>query len=237
MAQKKNRELRFCSAELRASDVSGGARTLSGYAALFNSSSVDLGGWTEVISPNAFTKSLRENPDVVLLRDHDTGILLGRTSSKTLQLSEDATGLRFTCQLPATTQAADLAVMIDRGDISGCSFGFVCNLDDWSNDQDGNTVRKILEAELYDVSIVANPAYQDTSVSLRAAPVEIRSVIEARVKPAQDPACNCVCAECQDGDCAQCLDPDCADEFCSCAEMKFRNRAHMIVELARHRAA
>lgn len=236
---QKNRELRYFPAELRAqTDVSSGARTLSGYAALFNSRSEDLGGWKEVISPGAFSKSLSSSPDVMLLRDHDTSILLGRTTSRTLQLNEDATGLRFTCQLPATSQANDLVVSIQRGDLSGCSFGMVCTRASSSYDPDGTRIRTIHEAELFDVSVVANPAYTETSIALRSVPVEIRSLIDAETKSAEKraDACSCDCDPCQAGDCDQCLDPDCAEELCSCAQ-KFRNQVHMTVELARHRAA
>jgi HK97 family phage prohead protease len=108
---KQPKELRYCPAELRATTAPDGSRTVAGYAAVFNSPSLDLGGWTEVIAAGAFTKSLLSAPDVMLLRDHDNAILLGRTTSKTLTLSEDATGLRFSCQLPATSQASDLAVL------------------------------------------------------------------------------------------------------------------------------
>jgi uncharacterized protein len=243
----KTKELRYVPAELRAVKNEDGSRSVSGYAAVFNSPSLDFGGWTEVIAPGAFTKSLLTNPDVMLLRDHDSAILLGRTTSKTLTLSEDPTGLRFACELPNTTQANDLAVLIDRGDISGCSFGFICNIDNWADDGKGNTVRTVLDADLFDVSIVAQPAYPDTSLSLRSAPAEVRSMIEQSINPPKpvdaekrdltDSLCGCNCAQCA-SDCDGCLDTECDEEFCSCAASteKFRNRAHMILELARHRA-
>ena len=245
----KTKELRYVPAELRAVKNDDGSRTITGYAAVFNAPSLDFGGWTEVIAPGAFTKSLLTDPDVMLLRDHDNAILLGRTTSKTLTLNEDAHGLKFSCELPATTQANDLAVLIDRGDISGCSFGFICNLDNWANDGKGNTVRTVLDADLFDVSIVAQPAYPDTSLSLRSAPAEIRSMIEQSIKPPSEIKttekrdltdsldCGCDCDPCCDDNCEGCLVPDCSEEFCSCAASteKFRNRAHMILELARLR--
>lgn len=246
----KTKELRYVAAELRALKNDDGSRTVTGYAAVFNSPSLDFGGWQEVIAPGAFTKNLLTDPDVMLLRDHDSAILLGRTTSKTLSLSEDLTGLRFSCQFPATTQANDLAVLIDRGDISGCSFGFFCNVDNWANDGKGNTIRTVLDAELFDVSIVAQPAYPDTSLSLRSAPAEIRSMIERQATPPAAPKpeekrdltdsldCGCDCDPCGDDNCEGCLTPDCNEELCSCAASteKFRNRAHMVLELARLRA-
>src|SRR5277367_5678504 len=96
----KQREIRYLPArELRATKNADGTRTVSGYAAVFNSLSVDFGGWQEIVAPGAFTRFLLANPDVVCLRDHDNAILLGRTASKTLTLEQDATGLRFECLL------------------------------------------------------------------------------------------------------------------------------------------
>jgi HK97 family phage prohead protease len=236
----KQREVRYMPArELRATKNADGSRTLSGYAAVFNALSVDFYGWRETIAPGAFTRSLMADPDVVCLRDHDNAILLGRTASKTLKLEQDAVGLRFECVLPDTTQAADLCVLIDRGDINGCSFAFSCNLDDWKTIDDGTAIRTVIEADLYDVSVVTQPAYPDTSVSLRSAPKDILSAIELRKKKAKrdDVTCQCPCGPCVDGDCDGCTDDDCMLESCSCSAStsSARNRAYMVLEMAKHR--
>ena len=73
-------------AELRAD----GGRTVSGYAALYNSESEDLGGFREVIAPGAFRSVLQKSPDVILNFNHDANYILGRTSAGTLQLREDS---------------------------------------------------------------------------------------------------------------------------------------------------
>jgi HK97 family phage prohead protease len=248
----KQHEVRYIPArELRVSKKDDGTRTISGYAAVFNALSVDLGSWHETIAPGAFTKSLMTNPDVVCLRDHDSAILLGRTRSKTLTLEQDTTGLKFACDLPATTQAADLIALIERGDIDGCSFSFICNLDDWKTSDDGVTTRTLIDVDLFDVSVVSEPAYPDTTLSLRSAPKEIRSAIETRKKakrddsddsdgtednsaPKADTECTCDCAECIAGDCDDCTGPDCSIESCSCAmsNQAFRNKAHMVLTMA-----
>lgn len=245
----KKREVRYLPArELRATKNADGSRTLSGYAAVFNSPSLDFGGWRETIAPGAFTRSLMSNPDVVCLRDHDNSILLGRTRSKTLTLEQDAVGLRFECAMPDTTQAADLAVLLDRGDIDGCSFSFRCNMDDWKTTDDGTTVRTLIDVDLFDVSVVSEPAYPDTSVSLRSAPKEVRSAIEARKKSKRDDDdteedsapktdCECRCDPCVGGDCDGCEDDNCNVASCSCdASMESsRNYMHMQLEMRKHR--
>jgi HK97 family phage prohead protease len=210
----KQRELRYVPAhELRVVTDASGQRTISGYAAVFNSESVDLGGFTEILAPGCFSVTLVQNPDVLMLRDHDSSILLGRTKSGTLTLTEDAIGLRFECKLPNTTQAADLIASIERGDLDGCSFGFACLRDEWTSSSEGRVVRTVLEAELYEISAVSFPAYPASTVSVRTAPKEIRSLLTAEKR---DITCECECDECLDGNCADCTDPDCDFETCSC---------------------
>lgn len=163
------REYRFVPArELRVSKSDDGKRTLSGYAAVFNSLSEDLGGFREQIKPGAFTRCLRSNPDVSCLHEHDPRQgLLGRTKSGTLRLSEDNIGLRFECDLPNTTLANDVAESIDRGDLDGCSFGFIAQDDDWSR-SDGMTLRTLNDADVFDVTVTSMPAYPATSVQVRS---------------------------------------------------------------------
>src|SRR5882757_2876454 len=185
-SQREIRSLKI--QELRVVTSDDGVRRISGYAALYNSRSVDFGGWSEIISPSAFTATLQAMPDVLALRDHDPVILLGRTTSGTLTLTEDTVGLKFDVTLPDTTQAKDLAESLSRGDIDSCSFGFTTDNDVWTEDSEGNTVRTLLAVTLYEISIVSFPAYPDTSASLRSCPIEVRSRIEAPVaRPPVEP--------------------------------------------------
>lgn len=151
--------------ELRA--VSGGEqRTAAGYAALFNVET-DIGGyWKETIAPGAFTRSLRER-DVVALHSHDTGRVVGRSGAGTLILKEDETGLHFSNDLPDTSDGRDLAVQIEREDIPGMSFGFITRKQEWDETVDPPK-RTILEADLFEITYTAFPAYPDTSVGLRS---------------------------------------------------------------------
>ena len=110
--------------EIRANGtLSATGKTLSGYAAVFNSEAV-LGDFSEVIRQGAFAKSLATGSNVRALYHHQGDALLGTTRGGTLQLREDAKGLAFELALPDTTHGKDLAILVARGDVQGCSFGF-----------------------------------------------------------------------------------------------------------------
>lgn len=149
--------------ELRAD---GGAKVARGYAALFNSEA-DIGGYfREVIAPGAFTETLKDG-DIRALIDHDSGRVIGRSTAGTLRLKEDDKGLSVEIDLPDTSDGRDLAVSMERGDITGMSFGFVVRHDEWDETSDPPT-RTIHAVDLREVSAVAFPAYGDTEIALRS---------------------------------------------------------------------
>lgn len=155
---------------------------LEGYAALFNTPSSDLGGFTEVIRPGAFSASLAASPDVLALYEHDTRHVLGRTTAGTLKLEEDAKGLRFQIDVAATSLGRDLLVSVGRGDVRGASFAFRAQEDRWTEGYNG-MMRELIAVDLLDVTVTANPAYPDTSVARRAleqATVPFRLVLANR---------------------------------------------------------
>ena len=156
---------------------SDGQPTVKGYLAVYNQRSVDLGNFTEIVAPGAFTNSLKVNSDVRLLANHDWTKPLARTASGTLTLRDDTHGLGFTATLPDTTYARDLAESMSRGDVTGCSFGFNCDDDDWANTDEG-VVRTLRAVSLMEGSIVTNPAYNGTSVSLRSCPADLRGLLD-----------------------------------------------------------
>jgi len=207
--------------EFRIATADDGSRTLSGMVP-YNSPSCDLGGFTELIAPSAFAGALAPGADVLCLRDHDVSILLGRTKSKTLSLTDSPEGLRFTCKLPKTTQADDLAESVDRGDLDANSFGFMTLDDKWLADASGNVVRTLLSVELFEISPCSFPAYPNSQVSVRSCPAGLRSKLAKRADAdtAGEDECQCDCAQCVGGDCGICSDPDCQDENCSCAEAR-----------------
>jgi uncharacterized protein len=249
---QNQREIRSIpAAEFRVSTNSDGSKTVGGFAILYNSQSVDLGGFKEIVAPGAVTRTLQENPSILCLRDHRTELLLGRTSAGTLTLDDQPTGLNFTVKLPATSAGNDLAESLARGDIDGCSFGFTVRNDVWNDTADGTILRTLLDLDLYEISITSFPAYTSTTAALRSAPVEMRNRIEHRddvaptepqavpqaVAPAEpideqtvrsaDDGCLCPCPECVAGDCADCSNPDCDDEECAGSMRATRNRKHL----------
>jgi uncharacterized protein len=136
---------------------------LEGYAALFNSRSENLGGFTETIKPGAFRASLKARNDIKLLWNHDTGAVLGSTRAGTLTLVEDDRGLRVSATLPNTSYGRDARELISRGDVSAFSFGFSMPArggDEWSAD---GTERVLKSVRLHEVSLVAFPAYPETA--------------------------------------------------------------------------
>ena len=162
-----------------------GTGTIAGYAAMYGVETVIAGFFREQIAPGAFDSALKGDDDVRSLFNHDSNIVLGRTKSGTLRLSETKKGLRYDIDLnPEDPEALRVRAMIKRGDISGSSFGFLVKADRWDEPQNKRDLplRTILEAELFDVSPVTFPAYPQTSVTARDIQdaAEARRVLDAR---------------------------------------------------------
>src|ERR1700733_2481654 len=185
--------------EIRMETGADGSTVLSGYAVRFNSPSIDLGGFTEVCSPGMFTRTLRDSPDVLMLRDHVSSQLLGRTTAGTLTLNQDSKGLAFTVTLPNTAIAEDTAENVRNGNLNSCSFGFnvPSGGDKWSTTPDGRQLRTLIDVNLAEVSITSFAAYPATSVSLRNCPPEIRALITR----SNADGCDCDCLACEENDC------------------------------------
>lgn len=159
-------ERRIFDASVRIETRAEGQRVIVGHAAVFNSMSVDLGGFREIVAPGAFAQSIVED-DVRALFNHAPDHILGRNRAGTLRLSEDARGLAFEIDLPNTQLARDLAESIGRGDISGNSFGFQTLEDRWERGE-GGEIRTLVRVRLFDVSPVTFPAYPQTDVAMRS---------------------------------------------------------------------
>lgn len=145
----------------------------------------------EVVRPGAYRNAIAEGQDVRALWNHDANFVLGRTTSGTLRLSEDVRGLRTETDAPDTPTIRDLVLApIARGDVSGMSFAFTPRRADKvvATEKDGVTIvdsggdrltyrqdggrfvqeRELLDLDLYDVSPVTYPAYEQTDVGLRS---------------------------------------------------------------------
>lgn len=171
-------ERRFSgSAQVRAVQSGGGIVSnntrIEGYAAVFNEEYVlyedDAYRVIETIQPGAFADVLGD--DVRCLFNHAPDNVLGRTENGTLRMVQDSRGLRFQNVMDTkTTIGANVLQFVKRGDVSGCSFGFVVDACEWDEAQqaDGRTVlrRTITKLKrLFDVGPVTYPAYEQTTVS------------------------------------------------------------------------
>ena len=139
---------------------------IEGYFAVFNSN-YDIGpGMSESIAPGAFRNTLAE--DIRALVNHDTTLVLGRTSAHTLELREDERGLWGRISInPKDTDAMNLYERVKRGDVSQCSFGFEIVREDTEIGEDGSVHWTIQEVRLYEVSCCTFPAYENTNISAR----------------------------------------------------------------------
>lgn len=149
-------------------ELRSNGKKLTGYAAIFNSEAV-LGDFVEVIRNGAFRTSLQSGSNIRALYHHQGDALLGTTKGRTLQLREDAKGLAFELALPDTTHGRDVAILVDRGDVTGCSFGFRVREggDRWEQ-RGAQLVRELLDVDLAEITLTADPAYSDTTVALRS---------------------------------------------------------------------
>jgi HK97 family phage prohead protease len=171
------RSITDASLEARAADDSRPPQ-LVGYASVF-------GQWTtlaqspslvvrEMIMPGAFRNVIVQQQDVRMLVDHDSSLILGRTRAGTLRLAEDGVGLWFECDLPDTQLARDVAENVRQGNISQCSFSFLPppGGEKITSRQDGSVTYQDIQVtdagRVFDTAVVTFPAYEGTSVSLRA---------------------------------------------------------------------
>jgi uncharacterized protein len=151
--------------ELRAGEA--GSMSFRGYAAVYNSPSEPL-PFTETIAPGAFDKTLRSRNNVKMYLNHDSTLVLASTRAKTMKLTSDSKGLLVESDLPDTSYARDLAVLMERGDVDSMSFGFSVPSggDRWGSD---GMTRELKQIRLHEVSVVTGfPAYSATSAALRS---------------------------------------------------------------------
>ena len=183
------------------------SRVVDGEPIIFGVRSVNLTPWSstrkvyEVLEPGCITKELLQRSDVVFNINHSNMVtdVLGRyrnTAKDTLKLELTQRNVKSSCDLPKTNAANDTLELIKRGDISGMSFAFI---DDWEDTENGVSYERTNEVEdgkevwirhvkriteLFDVSIVTHPAYEQTSVGTREASDDIEKAIDAQIKGA-----------------------------------------------------
>lgn len=163
------RQVRSCGAEFRARDEGG--PVIEGYFSVFNRDYELWPGAVEQVAPGAFRETL--GGDIRALANHDTRLVLGRTTTGTLTLREDDKGLFGTIKMnEQDSDAMNLYARVQRGDVSQCSFGFDILDEEFTERSDGSVLWTIRKVRLYEVSVVTFPAYVETAVSARKAEVD-----------------------------------------------------------------
>lgn len=174
--EKEIRSFAQAECELRASRK---GRTVEGYGIVFNKESKDLGGFREVIEPEAVTGVL-ERSDVLALLNHDEsrGVLARWTNGDgTMELTVDKMGVKYKFDAPDTVLGDEVLSGVRRGDIRTSSFSFSVSKDGqkWEKREDGTHLRTIQKFDaIYDMSPVYREAYADTTVAVRSL-VDIRA--------------------------------------------------------------
>lgn len=144
---------------------------IAGYFAVFNQETELYPGVYESIDSGAFKNSI--NGDIRALINHDTSLVLARTTSNTLTLKEDAKGLYGEIKInPNDTDALNIYERVKRGDVSQCSFGFLINQEEADYRDDGSTHFILKDLNLYEVSVCTFPAYEGTEVEARQKQIE-----------------------------------------------------------------
>lgn len=182
----KEREIRsfLGSVESRAADNDDQIH-LAGTPIVFNQST-DIGGWWEErIEPGAIDEETLK--DVRLLVNHDfSGIPLARsrrnTPNATMRLFLRPEEVYMEADLDANNpKAVELNSAVKRGDISGMSFAFLVDGDKWDRLDTDYPLRTITHiSEIFEVSAVTAPAYEQTSISSRSLESGKKSLEEAR---------------------------------------------------------
>jgi HK97 family phage prohead protease len=145
---------------------------VEGLAAVYNSQSVDLGGFVEYIADGAFNDELIRRSNIFCLLNHQfsRGVLARYKEEEcnSLKLTVLPDGLHYSFELPSSPLGEELKSYIERKEIQHSSFAFTVKKDKWEDYEDGLKKRTILEFnELYDVSPVFDAAYQDTTFAKR----------------------------------------------------------------------
>ena len=170
MADRTIRQMRSIASEFTTRE-DGEELTIEGYFAVFNSN-YDLGfGMSESIAPGAFTDSMAD--DVRALVNHDTTLVLGRTSAHTLEIRQDERGLWGKVRInPNDSDAMNLYARVKRGDVSQCSIGFDILDEETEYRENGDVHWTIKSVKLWEVSACTFPAYTETAIAARSQDLE-----------------------------------------------------------------
>lgn len=165
--ERQSRQLRAAITDFTTRE-DGDTPIIEGYFAVFNSDYVIDEGMSESIAPGAFTTSL--NGDVRALTNHDSTLVLGRTTAATVTLRQDEIGLWARIAInPKDGDAMNTWARVQRRDVTQCSIGFRIIREETDFREDGSVHWTIREVELFEISVCTFPAYEATNISARTA--------------------------------------------------------------------
>lgn len=165
---KYDRQVRAQLTEFQTREEADQAPHITGYFSVFDGVYEIGPGMTESVDRHAFDNTL--GGDIRALTNHDTTLVLGRTTAHTLELRVDEHGLWGDVTInPNDQDAMNLYERVKRGDVDQCSFGFNIVSEETEFRDDGSIHWRITEVELHEVSVCTFPAYEDTNVSARQA--------------------------------------------------------------------
>lgn len=165
-----------------------GGRHISGKAISFDTQSNDI-GFIEILHRGCISQELIDSSNIVFLYNHDYNQVIARANKGkgTLNIDLRDDGVYFDLEVPNTTMGNDLLENIRLGNITQCSFGF-----NYANEEGAYKDEKIGDVwyrnvykigELYDLSAVTYPAYDDTYVNAR---MQERSKMEDKLKETEE---------------------------------------------------
>ena len=168
MQTRAERQLRFSPSQFRAAELDG-RKYIEGYFHVFGDVYQMWDGASESFDPGAFEGTL--NGDIRALINHESRLVLGRTSVGTLELRVDSKGLWGRIWVNEDdSDAMNLYARVQRGDVDQCSIGFEILEEKTTIDEAKGAVHwVILKVRLWEVSVVTFPAYEQTSVKARKA--------------------------------------------------------------------
>lgn len=164
---KKKMELRMSPTKIEASE--DGSMIVSGYANRTETYSEMLGRgkrFKEIIKRGAWKKALERASEIHFLAEHDPKKILASTRNDSLKLHEDENGLYFEARISPTSWGKDYYQLIKDGILRNMSFGFRAKVDEWRNKGDFFE-REIFDLDLFEISVVRDPAYAQSSISAR----------------------------------------------------------------------
>lgn len=165
-ARLGTRQVRCKPGEFRAIEDDG-SKYIEGYFAVFGDIYEIAPGMSESLDPECFNETISD--DIRCLTDHETRLVLGRTTAGTLTVKVDSHGLYGRALVnPDDQDALNTYARLQRGDISQASFGFDI-LDETTEYRDDGSVHwTIRKVKLYEISVCTFPAYSQTNINARS---------------------------------------------------------------------